>query len=232
MNIPVVNAVRKNLFRQQRHQALRERVAVIAQPNKFIDLIDLNTFQLFHDQNFVGTEFLVDQRYFDGWIVGENLMEFLRVVHFTLEIHLHADRLVELFHDAMEVQVAQFYDVSFEQGNEAAQQINVGIDQRLNTGTLDLHDHRFAGSGQARRMYLRKRCRAQGSFRKIRENRVERLPVLALHHRNSVGQRHGLDTVLQPRQLVSDTIRQQVAPRAEHLTELDKGGAQTLACRT
>ncbi|OQA28532.1 MAG: hypothetical protein BWY57_03495 [Betaproteobacteria bacterium ADurb.Bin341] len=229
VNISVVNTVRENLFRQQRHQLLGERVAVIAQPDKLINPVDLDAFQLFQHQHLVGAEFFVNKGYLDRRVSVENFSEFKRVVHFTLEIHLHADRLIELFHDAVEVQVAQLFDMPFEQGDEAAQQVDVCVDQHLDARPLYFHDHRLAGGCQACRVHLGKRSRAQGLLGKINEKLAERSSVLGLYHFDRFGQRQGFNTVLQPSQLVGDAIRQQIPPRAEHLAELDERRPQTLA---
>jgi hypothetical protein len=149
-------------------------------------------------------------------------------VHFTLEIHLHADRLID-----SSTMLWRFRwrssSTCRSSKDEAAQQVDVCVDQHLDARPLYFHDHRLAGGCQACRVHLGKRSRAQGLLGKINEKLAERSSVLGLYHFDRFGQRQGFNTVLQPSQLVGDAIRQQIPPRAEHLAELDERRPQTLA---
>jgi len=109
-----------------------------------------------------------------------------------------------------------------QRAGDAADNVQVALDDWSNVRALDLHDH-VGARMQAGPVYLgdgggRKRRRVE-----LGEHRTGRRPKLPAEHLFHLLPGGWRDLLLQPAQLVDELRGQQVAPRGQQLTELDEG---------
>ena len=83
-------------------------------------------------------------------------------------------------------------------------------------------DRDLRAVGQPRDVHLRDRRAGDGRAVELGEHLVDRPAVDALQRGDHLLGRERRDAVLQLRELVGDVGRQQIAPRREHLPELDE----------
>ena len=133
----------------------------------------------------------------------------------------------EFRHHLARLQAAAVDPQKLDQAGRAVEQGNVLFDRFLHVGAQDL-DRAFAPAGQHGEMHLR-------DGRARHRLRLELLEHFG--HRPAEGTlqlgvgefgRKRRHLVLQPRELVGDVGGQQVAPRGQHLAELDEQGPQGL----
>ncbi len=186
---------------------------------------DLDGGDVLHGQHPAGGRLPVDAGDADAWIGGKVLGKMLGVVPLGHEIQFVARGPAELVVQQVEVHPAAHRPVAFQPAGRGADGAQVGLDEGVDAGPLDL-DHDRIAVRQPGAVDLGQRG---GRFRlggEPAKDLIDRPAEFGLDHGLDVGQGLGRDLVLQPGQLGGDHGRQKVYPRAEELAQFDQHAAQ------
>ena len=169
----------------------------------------------------------VDGGEVDVRVVGERRAEALAVLGLVDVVALLADRARELVDQADEVVPAPEVGAALHAAGLRAQDVEVGLDDLVDVGALDLHRDGRAVE-QHGHVHL---ADARGCGRhlvELGEQLLERLPEGALDLVPHLLERERLHGVLKLRELRGEGCGDEVGPHREHLADLRERGAEAL----
>ena len=224
MRIGVEEAVAKDHFHPDNRAAPRELLAIHALGVQLRRVVEVDAVEQFHGQHAAGGEVWKDFREANGFVLRKVAGELLEVAFLAAEVELAEERSAELLHD-VDGPVAFELVGLFRERRESFQDFQITADARLDAGMLDLHDD-APSIRQPRDVRLANGGGGDGGGLELAEDFLHRVAQLGGHRGQHCFRRVRRNVFLEPGQFSGDFLAYEIRPRAQHLAELDVGGAQ------
>jgi len=158
-------------------------------------------------------------------VPGKVLAELAGVACLQVKIQLPVNGAGEFFHDPYRVDRLSFRDVTFQEFGDMEEDVNIGFQQTLDPGALDLDGH-LLSAAQPSVVDLGNGSRCPGNLFKRGEDCLEPSSQLLLDNLPDLGEGERRDVVLELAKLHHELPGDQIGPGTQDLAELDKGGTQ------
>ena len=229
MHVTVKEAVAKHLVEEDGRRLLEDLVRVVAGLHQPFGLVDRQAVHSLEGGHAPGGTLPVDLRDSKARIVGAVLGQLRRSGGFEPEVHFPPRRGGEDGHGLDGSVAAKVRLGPLDQTGRPFEQVEILLDGLLDTRAQDLHRHGLAQGG-FRQMHLGDGGGGDGLVLELAEQLGHGLLEFALYGLSGLAGGKRRQLVLQPRQITSDALAQEIGPGGEALPELDEAGAEFLEC--
>src|SRR5258706_4375969 len=229
VHVGVKEPVAENLREENLDAGTRELRDLDAQRAQFTHLADRHADHALHDHDLGAAEVPEYFRHEQQRRVVEIAAQLAGVGRLAHQIEFVLQMPFELGHHFPGLEPAAVRPELLDKAGGDIEQRDVLDDDRRNSRTQNL-DGDFESDGQHGEMDLRHRSAGDCHRIETFENLVDRQAVGAFQRAIGLFDRERRHSVLQPGELISDIERDQIAPRRQHLAELDEYRSERFKC--